>query len=323
MTKRLLLLLPLFSFGLVLAAQQLPRYSMPWLDPVQFNPAYAGLDNSLSITGTYRSQWTGLEGQPVGQRISAHLPVYYLSSGVGVEVEFDEIGARGLNSFGLSYNYQLVRRQSVWSIGLSARMLQLNLNGQLLRTPEGIYDDPSAIIHNDALLPTGNINDGSLSFGAGIFYQSENLEGGLSARNLNNPVIAFPGIDYSLDQQYHAYLRARLDILTNWEVMPMAYAVVSGPQQQFSFGATIRYDENFFGGLAYRGHSGVTSDALVISGGLNISEKVTLAYAFDLTLSELQTVQDGSHEITLKYNLRQRIGAGIPPPRIFHPRAKE
>ncbi|MEM6772771.1 MAG: type IX secretion system membrane protein PorP/SprF, partial [Bacteroidota bacterium] len=110
---------------------------------------------------------------------------------------------------------------------------------------------------------------------------------------------------------------------TNWEVMPMIYAIAAGPQQQFSFGATLRYDENFFVGAAYRGHSASTGDALVLSGGLNLSEKVTLAYAFDLTLSDLQTVQDGSHEITIKYNLRQRIGAGIPPPRIFHPRAKE
>lgn len=323
MPNRLLLLLPLLAFAGVLSAQQLPRYSMPWLDPAQFNPAYAGLDNSLSVTGSYRTQWTSLDGNPVGQRLSAHLPVYLLSSGVGVEVELDEIGARGLNSFGLSYNYQLVRGQSVWSLGFSARMLQLSLNGQELRTPDGIYDDPNAFIHNDDLLPTGNLNDGALSFGAGIYYQSENLEGGLSARNLNGPVIAFPGVDYSLERQYHAYLRARFDILTNWEVMPMFYAVAAGPQQQLSLGATLRYDENFFAGVAYRGHSGPTSDAIVLSGGLNLSEKVTVAYAFDLTLSELRSVQDGSHEITLKYNLRQRIGAGVPPPRIYHPRAKE
>lgn len=322
MGKRLIPLLLLISSG-SLAAQQLPRYSMPWLDPVQFNPAYAGLDNSLSVTGTYRTQWTGLEGNPVGQRISAHLPVYVLSSGVGVEVEFDEIGARGLNSFGLSYNYQLVRGQSVWSVGLSARMLQLNLDGGLLRTPGGIYDEPGAIIHNDDLLPNGNVSDGAMSFGAGLFYQSDNLGGGISARNLNGPVIALPGVDYTLERQYHAYLRGRFDLFRGVELLPMVYAVAAGPQQQFSAGANLRYNENFFAGAAYRGHSGPTSDALVINGGFDLSEKITLAYAFDLTLSDLQTVQDGSHEVTVKYNLRQRIGAGLPPPRIFYPRAKE
>lgn len=323
MIKRLLFLSFFLVSAATVSAQQLPRYSMPWLDPVQFNPAYAGLDNSLSLTGSYRTQWTGLEGQPVGQRFSAHLPVYYLSSGVGVEVELDEIGARGLNSFGLSYNYQLVRGSAVWSAGLSVRMLQLSLNGSELRTPDGEYDDPNTFVHNDDLLPTGNLSDGALSFGAGLYYQAENLEGGISARNLNGPVIAFPGVDYSLERQYHAYLRARFDILSNWEVMPMVYAIAAGPQQQVSVGATLRYDENFFAGAMYRGHSGSTNDALVLTGGLNLSEKLTLAYAFDLTLSELQSVQDGSHEITIKYSLRQRIGAGVPPPRIYYPRAKE
>ena len=320
---RLLQLLTLLAISGTLAAQQLPRYSMPWLDPVQFNPAYAGLDNSLSITGTYRTQWAGLDGQPIGQRFSAHLPVYYLSSGVGVEVELDEIGARGLNSFGLSYNYQLVRGQSVWSLGASVRMLQLSLNGEELRTPSGDYSDPGAFIHNDDLLPQGILNDGALSFGAGLYYQSENLEGGLSARNLNGPTIAFPGVDYALERQYHGYLRARLDVLGNWEVLPMLYAVAAGPQQQFSAGAHLRYNQNIFAGAAYRGHSGPTSDAVVLSGGVNVSDKLSVAYAFDLTLSELRSVQDGSHEITVKYNLRQRIGAGIPPPRIYYPRAKE
>lgn len=323
MRLRLLLLLPILTLGFIVSGQQLSRYSMPWLDPVQFNPAYAGLDNSLSITGTYRSQWNALEGAPVGQRLSAHLPVYYLSGGFGVEVELDGLGARNLNSFGLSYNYQLVRGQSIWSVGLSARMLQLSLDGAALRTPSGNYEDPNTIIHNDDLLPTNQVNNSSVALGLGVFYQSPSLEGGISARNLNAPVIAFPGLDYGLGRQYHAYLQLKLDVLSNWEVLPVAYAVSDGTQTQISGGARFRYQENIYAGLVYRGHSGPTSDALVITGGFNLNEKLTVAYAYDLTLSQLRSVEDGSHEITLKYNLRKRIGAGVPPPIIYYPRTKE
>jgi len=303
--------------------QQFAQYSMPWLDPVQFNPAYAGLDNSLSITGTYRTQWTGLDGQPIGQRVSAHLPVYYLSSGFGVEVELDQIGARQLNRFGVSYNYQLVRGASVWSLGVSARMMQLGMDGGLLRTPNGQYEDLNTIIHNDDLLPAGSVNNSSVAIGAGLYYQSDRLEGGLSARNLNEAVIAFPGFDYTLKREYHAFFQARFDVLRNWEVFPMVYAVSDGLQHQTTVGARARFRENVFGGAAYRGYSGTTSDAVVLTGGLSINDKLSVAYAYDITLSNLQTVQSGSHEITLKYNLRRRIGAGIPPPVIYYPRAKE
>ncbi|MEO0732928.1 MAG: PorP/SprF family type IX secretion system membrane protein [Bacteroidota bacterium] len=323
MTPRLLLFSLLLAGGYLAHAQQLSRYSMPWLDPVQFNPAYAGLDNSLSFTGAYRTQWTGLEGQPVGQRFSAHLPVYYLSSGFGVEVERDVLGARQLNQFGVSYNYQLVRGASVWSVGISARMHQLSLDGRALRTPDGIYEDPNTIIHNDDLLPTTSVSEGALGVSAGIYYQSENLEGGVSARNLNGPVIGFEGFDYTLGQQYHAYLKLRFELLRKWEIMPLAYGISDGTQTQLSFGSLFRYDENMFVGATYRGHSGPTNDAVVLLGGLNLSDKISIAYAYDVTLSTLQTVETGSHEVTLKYNLRQRIGAGVPPPVIFYPRTKE
>lgn len=323
MRRGLLYVIPLLLLGGAAGAQQFAQYSLFWLDPVQFNPAYAGLDNSLSLTGTYRTQWTGLEGQPQGQRFSAHLPVYILSSGFGVEAERDEIGARQLTRFGASWSYQVVRPSAVWSLGLSARYTSIGINGSELLTPDGIYDEPNVIIHNDDLLPTGDESAGSLSFAAGLYYQSNRLEGGISVRNLNGATIAFPGLDYQLNQQYHGYLRAKFDLLRAWEVAPMLFAMSDGTQHQVSLGATFRYNENIFAGAAYRGYNNNTTDAIVLMAGLNLSDKLSVAYAYDLTLSDLRNVQDGSHEITLKYNLRQRIGAGVPPPIIYNPRTKQ
>jgi len=323
MTQKLPLLLLLLLLGGYAGAQQFAQYSLYWLDPVQFNPAYAGLDNSLSVTGTYRTQWTGLDGQPSGQRISAHLPVYFLSSGFGVEGERDQVGARTLNRFGASWNYQLVRPTAVWSVGLSARYLSMGIDGDALRTSSGEYE-PGMIVHNDELLQQlGNESAGTFTVAAGLYYQAERLEGGISVRNLNQGVISYPGLDYALGRQYHAYLRARFDLLRAWDIAPMLHAMSDGTQTQLSVGAIARYQENIFGGLAYRGYNNETSDAVVLMAGMNLSDKITVAYAYDLTLSELRSVNDGSHEITLKYNLQQRIGAGVPPPIIFNPRTKQ
>ena len=68
-----------------LQAQQPAQYSTYMLDPMRINPAYAGLDYALSLTGTYRQQWAGLEGAPTGQRLSAHLPLYFLRGGFGLQ----------------------------------------------------------------------------------------------------------------------------------------------------------------------------------------------------------------------------------------------
>ena len=322
MTRHLLLLVCLLVAGAA-GAQQFAQYSLFWLDPVQFNPAYAGLDNSLSVTASYRTQWTGLEGQPTGQRISAHLPVYFLSSGFGIEGERDQIGARTMNRFGASWNYQLVRPTAVWSLGLSTRYQQMSLNGGLLRSVDGNYSEPGVIVHNDDLIPSGTEGAGTLTLAAGLYYQAERLEGGVSILNLNEGTITYPGLDYQLGRQYHGYLRARFDLLRAWDVSPMLFAVSDGVQHQLSFGAIARYNENIFAGVAYRGYNNATSDAVVLMAGLNLSDKISVAYAYDLTLSELRTVQDGSHELSLKYNLRQRIGAGVPPPVIYNPRTKQ
>ena len=265
----------------------------------------------------------GLEGQPVGQRLSAHLPVYFLSSGFGVEAERDVLGARQLNRFGVTWNYQLVRPTAVWSIGASARYFQMSVDGSALRSGDGDYSEPGFIVHNDALLPEGSEGAGALSFTAGVYYQGERLEGGLSVRNLNQAVISYPGFDYELGRQYHGYLRARFDLLRSWEVSPMVFAYSDGTQQQLSVGAIARYDDNIFAGAAYRGYNNQTSDAIVLMAGTNLSDKISVAYAYDLTLSALRSVNSGSHEITLKYNLRQRIGAGVPPPIIYNPRTKQ
>ena len=66
-----------FAFLNLTWAQQPAQYSLYNLNKFNFNPAYAGLDNSLSVTGVYRSQWVGLPGKPVTQNINAHMPLYF------------------------------------------------------------------------------------------------------------------------------------------------------------------------------------------------------------------------------------------------------
>lgn len=306
-----------------LQAQQLAQYSLYMLDPAQLNPAYAGLDNSLSITAAYRSQWVSLPGSPLSQRISAHLPIKIISSGIGFNAEIDALGARRYSRFGVDYNFQLVRRRSVWSLGVNARMNQLQLDGSLLRTGAGQYDEPNILLHNDDLLPTSLINNQQLSFGAGLYYQGEKLEGGFSVLHLNMPAIELNDIDWVLKSQYNVFLRAQLDAFGAWRLLPSALIRSDGIQTQVDISALLQHENTIFFGASFRGYNESSRDAVILLGGLNVSPQISLAYAYDLTLSGLRDVQTGSHEIVLKYNLGKPIGEGLPPPIIYFPRTKE
>ena len=64
--------------------QQPAQYSMYMLNKYAFNPAYAGMDNSLSLTGVYRNQWLNLDGNPVSQNFNVHMPLYIVGGGIGL-----------------------------------------------------------------------------------------------------------------------------------------------------------------------------------------------------------------------------------------------
>ncbi len=308
-------------FGRVFSQQE-AQYSLHMLDPVQINPAYAGLDNSLAVTATYRAQWAGLDGSPTSQRLSAHLPLYFLNSGLGITVENDELGSRRLTNLGLAYNYQLVGPRSVWSLGFTARFQQMNLMGGDLRTPSGDYDQ-GVIVHNDDLLPDATIQGGAVGLGGGIYYQSERLEGGISVLNASEPIIDLSSdLSYRTSRTAHLFLLGHLDLPGKLTLHPALWVRNDGVQTQGEISARVQYDDNIFGGASFRGYSAETIDAVVIMAGVNLSSKLRLAYAYDLGLSDLRTTHTGSHEISLYYNLGKKIGAGLPPPIIYHPRVR-
>ena len=88
-------------------AQQPAQYSLFMLNKYAYNNAYNGLDQSLSITGVFRKQWTTFPGSPLNFNFTAHLPLEMISSGVGFGVEYDALGAYTNITVRGSYSYIL------------------------------------------------------------------------------------------------------------------------------------------------------------------------------------------------------------------------
>ena len=93
--------------GLTAIAQQVPVYSLHMLNKYQFNPAFGGLEASLAVNGSYRTQWNGIAGNPVQQHLDAHMPMYILNGAVGMAFDGESIGAEKTTRFRLSYNYMM------------------------------------------------------------------------------------------------------------------------------------------------------------------------------------------------------------------------
>lgn len=315
----------LFVFALLagnLIAQQVPQYSMYSLNPYAFNPAYAGMESTIVATGVYRQQWSGLKGAPVTQHINAHLPLYAINSGIGIRIENDVIGAHNSSQALLSYNYQFqVGRNTVLSVGLSAGYLQYVLDGSKLRAPQGTYVDPD-FSHNDLVLPLGKEKIGAPLLETGIYLQSNNLEVGASIQPVFAAKLKNGTNNFGLKPIPHGFFYTAYAIGwgENLMVKPSILVKTDLIKTQAEISALAKWKENIFAGAAFRGFGRQSKDALILMGGLKLNEKTTLAYAFDVPLSPLNTVNRGSHELLLRYSLNKPIGVGKLPTIIYNPR---
>lgn len=315
-----------FLFSISLWAQQAPQYSLYMLNKYAINPAYAGIPNSLVATGVYRKQWVDLEGSPSQNNINAHMPLFIAGGGIGINIENESLGVEQNTLASLSYNYFIpIGKKSVLSLGLSGGLFQKSLDGARIRTPDGIYDpnDPGQFNHLDELLPLNKIAASSPVFNIGIYFQNESLEVGLSSSNINESVLSLEGnkvIDIQLKRNYFFIFAYNLEVGRRLSIEPSVLFKSDIVQNELHFSAIATYDDNFFGGFSFRGYNSNTIDAAVFLAGFKINERLKLAYSYDLTLSDLKTVNNGSHEILLNYDLGRALGKGIPPKIIHNPR---
>lgn len=312
-TISLFVLLLLASLGV--EAQQTAQYSLFQFNPHHYNPAYAGLDESLSATGIFRRQWAGLEGAPVSQAINVHTPVRFMNSAFGLKIENDVLGVEKNLTASLTYAYQTQLSKGNWlSIGVNGGIFQKSLDGTLLNPPD--------LDQTDVLLPAGLVSAITPIFSAGVFFKNDFLKIGLSSNNLLESSLPF---DYTasagiqLIRNYFAIFAYKYEF-GNFAIEPSILVKSDAVETQVDFSAILYYGDNIFGGASFRGYNQNSIDAAALIAGWKVNDNVTLAYAYDVPLSSLKTVNNGSHEIMLNYNLKKAIGTPLPARIIYNPR---
>lgn len=306
-----------------LSAQQPAQYSMYMLNPMAYHNAYAGMDRSLSVSSVFRKQWTGVQGSPMTFGVNMHLPLEYLRSGIGLHVERDILGAEASTAVQLNYNYILdLGGNRRLSVGASFRAWQKSLDGSRLLTPEGNYEG-GAINHNDRLLPIGRVSGMGYTGDAGLYYQDDRLEIGLTARNLSEPLVSFEADNlqqFNFIRGYFLSAQYRIDLNPDWTIIPSLLVKTDLQRWQPELSVLAQYRGQFFGGMGYRGYNAISQDALMVYVGIQIDAHWRVAYAYDLTLSALNAASSGSHEILLNYNLNKALSKEIPAKIIYNPR---
>lgn len=306
-------------------AQQEGQYSLYMYNEGVYNPAYAGLNEVLSITGVYRTQWAGLSNAPEHQYVHVQSPLFITGGGVGFLFEHDQAGVeKDLKLFGEYAHYIPLNNALTLSLGLRAGIRQKTLDGAALRTPQGNYESGS-IDHNDGRLPVTNVNEIQPEAGAGLYLMHEQFEFGFGVTNLMESSFTLAdnmstGVTYDLDRTYFVSGRYHQELNEDFLLIPTFLVKSNTTQTQIDVNVMLNFRDLYQVGLGIRGVDQESQDAVLLSGGMRLSEQFMAVYAYDMTLSELKSVSSGSHEILLRYTLNKPIGKGRLPKIIYNPR---
>lgn len=305
----------LFAVGILfcsaLQAQQNPQYTMYRFNPLVFNPAAAGSRDALSLAGTFRAQWVGIDGAPMTGSFSVHSPLPNDRLAVGLTYTIDRIGPTMTNTISGAFAYRLPVGKSKKikvSFGISAGVQNYRSALSTVQTNGGAGSDPSF---------QSNINLWIPQVGAGVYVYSDKFYVGVAVPQLlPNSLMKknMLGLDStSAHQYYQLYATAGYVFSLGKKVkfIPstmMKYVPKYAPID-FDFNATFVFIDRIWIGASYR-----LSDSYGFMASFLITPQLRVAYAYDLTVSPLSKFTTGSHEIMLGYDF-QTIKSRVVNPR--------
>ena len=295
--------------GFSLQGQQLPLYSQYLYNKYLINPAVAGSDGYTSFNLTARDQWAGIEGSP--KIFSISLQARVLKRGSFIKMLANDKtayrppndGKMGFGGAIFSNSSGLINRTGIqasysyhfWLNGSKQLSFGLSFNGYYLKIDQNRINmvDKSDPILNSTLKRGVFVPDVS----TGIYLLHRKYSLGFSAEQvLQAGLKLFNNAysEYSLKRHYYLFGAYSLEKGANHEIRPSFILKMSEQlKPQAEAGITYQYKQSFWTGVSYR-----TSKTFIANLGVR-SGRLYIGYAVDFTLMELQSISNGTHEITV------------------------
>lgn len=279
----------LIAISNTVLAQQDPLYSQYMLNPLLINPSYAGLTNNLNGMAGYRTQWTGLPGQPRTMNASIHTSAVNNKIGAGILFSNDRIGNISNTETNVSIAYKLGFNTSVLSFGMQAGI-------QSFRTDQAsltIFDpDDNAFINGE--------RGSRLNIGAGAILKGEKFFISLSVPRLMPSTFKQGGQEFELYNQHYYLMGAYVQYLSDRiSLKPsMLLRGVKGAPVSADIAMNINFNAIHSAGLFTRSFNtyGILLQTL-------LDKKYRFGYIFELPTNKSIGTNFVTHEISLGIQL--------------------
>ncbi len=298
---RYLIFIVLFFCSLQTNAQHFPIYSQYMMNGMAINPAYTGSREVVSLLFTQRWQWVGFDGAPSTTAISGHMPTKSKNVAFGIQFIDDKYGVTNNMSVFGNYAYRFRLGSGRLSLGLKAGVNVKSDNLRKLNLPQNFdtpFDNTEAIY-----LP---------NFGFGAYYYNNKFFTGLSIPTLLSYHEESSGNGfkpYSSINSYNFLLTGGVifRVTDNFKIKPstlLRYRYFSPAQYDLNCNFILFKDDLLWLGASYR-----SKEAIVGMFEFQINTQWRLGYSYDYTIGSFAKASSGSHEVTLRYELRYKINA--------------
>jgi len=282
----------LFAFLLVISAVDQLKAQQPSLithymfTNMALNPADAGTNGGINVTGLVRQQlmgWKDPDGTKSGPQtflLTVDSPIRFLHGGLGLSISQDMIGFQKNITLELAYAYHTELGAGNLSFGLQGNLFNLSFDGKF-----DAIEEPDPVV--TAL--DGKQSSMSLDLGLGVYYRvPDKYYLGLSADNILQT--RSKKLGYQMRRSY--YLTGGYEwIVPNhpaFELLPSALIMFDGAVFQLNASALVMYNKKIYGGLGYR-----FQDAISVLAGVYI-KGIHIGVAYDINTSSLSKYNNGS-----------------------------
>ena len=273
------------------SAQQDASFSHYWAMEPSFNPAAAGKESVVNVTGAYAMSMLGFEHNPKTMYVGADMPFYFFNGyhGVGLQLLSDDIGLFTHQRLSLQYAYKLKLAGGTLSIGVQAGMLSEKFKGSELDLD--VSDDPA--------FSKSDVNGTALDMAAGLYYRHGDWYAGASVNHATAPSVEL-GDRSIIDVSRTYYLTGGYNIRLHYPFLtihPSVLARTDGTGYRVDVTARVKYayeQRMFYAGVAYSPTNSVTA---LVGGNFH---GISLGYSFELYTSGI-SFKNGSHELFVGY----------------------
>ncbi len=291
-----------------------PEFSQFNAAPLYLNPALAGISYGPRVNLNYRNQWPNIDKGYVTFAASFDMHIKKLSGGIGVQFLGDRIANGLLSSYHINvmYSYQLrLSRKFGIKIGAMGGYAYRTVDWARLTFSDQInpifgFEDEFGNANPTAEVPPSDFNIHMADVGVGFVAFSPDVYGGVAVTHISRPKDAFI-------EESEAILPLRISVHVGGDInlrpkqkkkelvlSPNALLAQQSNFLQLNVG-TFLYSKYVYGGAWFR-HTFANSDAVIGVLGVKISY-VRIAYSYDYTVSKLQGLSGGAHEVSFTFNM--------------------